>query len=86
MTQQSLGLLEFCQHILRLEAMRWICQPYCRILLNSPVFRHATSDVKAMREAQAGTRHVPWHPSKERDAADPELAAVLSKVSLMALF
>lgn len=26
-------------------------------------------------------RHTPWHPSKERDAADPELANILSKVS-----
>lgn len=31
--------------------------------------------------AEAGTdRHKPWWPSKQRDAAEPELAAVMRKV------
>ena len=31
-------------------------------------------------QSGAVDRHTPWHPSAERDALDPELAALLRKV------
>jgi hypothetical protein len=38
------------------------------------------ADGKAAAAGAVSDRHTPWLPSQERDAKDPELAAVLRKV------
>lgn len=42
---------------------------------------HLRTQYKGVPGAAAGDRHALWRPSKQRDAAEPELAAVLRQVS-----